>query len=155
MHLEHHYAVSIDWLGNRGSGTSDYKAYGREHSISADGKSTITGSSDRTFRGDAALWNPEELLVASLSQCHMLSYLHEAAVNGIIVTKYSDTATGTMEQTSNGGGHFTLVTLRPIVTISAGDVALALALHANANEKCFTASSVNFPVNHEPVIRQS
>jgi organic hydroperoxide reductase OsmC/OhrA len=155
MHLEHHYAVSVDWLGNRGAGTTDYKAYGREHQISSEGKTNIAGSSDRAFRGDAERWNPEELLIAALSQCHMLSYLHEAAINGIVVTKYSDAATGTMEQTDNGGGHFTLVTLRPTVTIAAGDSALALAIHTEASNKCFISSSVNFPVHHEPVIQQS
>jgi organic hydroperoxide reductase OsmC/OhrA len=152
MHLEHHYAVTIEWEGNRGSGTSDYKAYGREHSISAEGKHPIEGSSDRTFRGNADRWNPEELLLAALSQCHLLSYLHVAASHGIVVTAYSDHAIGTMEQTANGGGHFTSATLRPVVTIAAGDPETARAIHAEASSKCFIAASVNFPVGHEPVI---
>ena len=152
MNLEHHYALEIEWTGNRGTGTSDYKAYGRDHLIRSEGKPAIVGSSDRSFRGDPANWNPEELLLAALSQCHMLSYLHEAATNGIVVESYVDAATGTMEQTHDGGGHFTSVTLRPRVTISAGDRALALQLHHPAGEKCFIASSVNFPVNHEPEI---
>jgi organic hydroperoxide reductase OsmC/OhrA len=153
MHLEHHYAVSVQWTGNRGLGTSDYRSYGREVVLSAEGKPNIDGSSDRAFRGNPERWNPEELLVAALSQCHLLSYLHEAAVNGIVVTEYTDAATGTMEQTNDGGGHFTLVTLRPIVTISAGDPELALSLHREANEKCFISASVNFPVLHEPEVR--
>ena len=152
MKLEHHYALEIEWTGNRGTGTSDYKAYGRDHIVSAEGKPSITGSSDRSFRGDPERWNPEELLLAALSQCHMLSYLHEAATNGIVVESYVDAATGTMEQTHDGGGHFTSATLRPQVTISAGDATVALALHHDANAKCFIASSVNFPVIHEPVI---
>jgi organic hydroperoxide reductase OsmC/OhrA len=152
MNLEHHYALEIEWTGNRGNGTSDYKAYGRDHLVRAEGKPSIVGSSDRSFRGDPANWNPEELLLAALSQCHMLSYLHEAATNGIVVESYTDAATGTMEQTHDGGGHFTSVTLRPRVTISAGDRALALQLHHPAGEKCFIASSVNFPVIHEPEI---
>jgi organic hydroperoxide reductase OsmC/OhrA len=152
MKLEHHYALEIEWTGNRGTGTSDYKAYGRDHIVSAEGKPPLAGSSDRSFRGDPDRWNPEELLLAALSQCHMLSYLHEAATNGIVVESYVDAATGTLEQTHDGGGHFTTATLRPTVTISAGDLTLALALHHDANAKCFIASSVNFPVIHEPVI---
>ena len=152
MEIEHHYSVAVVWTGNRGTGTSDYKAYGREHLVNADGKRVIEGSSDRVFRGDPERWNPEEMLVAALSQCHMLSYLHEAATNGIVVTEYTDAATGTMKQTSNGGGHFTLVTLRPVVTISAGDPGLARTLHHAASEKCFISASVNFPVAHEPTI---
>ena len=152
MKLEHHYALEIEWTGNRGSGTSDYKAYSREHIVSAEGKPPLAGSSDRSFRGDPDRWNPEELLLAALSQCHMLSYLHEAATNGIVVESYVDAATGTMEQTHDGGGHFTTATLRPQVTISAGDPALAVELHRAANAKCFIASSVNFPVIHQPVV---
>lgn len=152
MKLEHHYALEIEWTGNRGEGTIDYKAYGRDHVVRAAGKPSIDGSSDRSFRGDAARWNPEELLLAALSQCHMLSYLHVAASNGIVVESYVDAATGTMEQTHDGGGHFTIATLRPVVTISAGDLALATELHHQASEKCFIAASVNFPVVHEPVV---
>jgi organic hydroperoxide reductase OsmC/OhrA len=92
------------------------------------------------------------MLLAALSQCHLLSYLHVAATNGIVVTGYTDSATGTMEQTHDGGGHFTSATLRPLVTISAGDPELALALHHEASEKCFIAASVNFPVLHEPTV---
>jgi organic hydroperoxide reductase OsmC/OhrA len=151
--LEHHLVVDVEWLGNRGTGTSDYKSYGRDHLVSATGKPPIVGSSDRAFHGDAERWNPEELLVAALSQCHMLTYLHLAATNGIVVTEYTDAATGTFEQTADGGGHFTIVTLRPIVTISSGDIAAAIALHHDASEKCFITSSVNFPVLTRPEIR--
>ena len=152
MNLEHHYAMTLEWTGNRGTGTSGYRAYGRDHVIAAVGKPSIDGSADRTFHGDADRWNPEELLLAALSQCHMLSYLHVATLHGIVVTGYVDAATGTMQQTDNGGGHFTSATLRPVVTISSGDAALALAIHAEASEKCFIAASVNFPVLHEPQI---
>jgi len=152
MNLEHHYATTIEWVGNRGTGTSGYKAYGRETVISAAGKAEIDGSSDRVFHGNAERWNPEELLLAALAECHLLSYLHVAASNGVIVTEYSDAATGTMVQTADGGGHFSSVTLRPRVTISGGDADLALALHREASTKCFIAASVNFPVLHEPQI---
>jgi len=152
MNLEHHYAMTLEWTGNRGTGTSAYRAYGRDHVISAAGKPTIAGSADRTFHGDADRWNPEELLLAALSQCHMLSYLHVATLHGVVVTGYVDAATGTMQQTDNGGGHFTSATLRPVVTISGGDASLARAIHQEASEKCFIAASVNFPVLHEPQI---
>ena len=152
MNLEHHYATNIEWVGNRGTGTSGYKAYGRETVITASGKESIDGSSDRVFHGNPDRWNPEELLLAALAECHLLSYLHVAASNGVVVTDYSDAATGTMVQTADGGGHFTTVTLRPRVTISTGDAELALALHHAASTKCFIAASVNFPVLHEPEI---
>jgi organic hydroperoxide reductase OsmC/OhrA len=152
MRLEHSYAVSVEWLGNRGTGTSGYRDYGREHLVHAAGKHDLEGSSDRTFHGDAARWNPEELLLAALSQCHLLSYLHAAASAGVVVTAYTDDAVGTMEQTRDGGGRFTAATLRPRVTISSGDPELARSLHAEANANCFIAASVNFPVSHEPTV---
>ena len=155
MHTDHHFAVDVEWTGNRGTGTSGYKEYGRENAISAAGKVTIDGSSARVFHGNPERWNPEELLIAALAECHLLSYLHVALSHGIIVTGYTDAATGTMEQTADGGGHFTSVTLRPSVTIASGDPALAQALHEEAAEKCFIAASVNFPVLHEPVVTVS
>ena len=160
MEIRHTYEVAVEWLGNRGTGTSDYKSYGREHRVAAPGKPEIAGSADRAFRGNTDRWNPEELLLAALSQCHLLSYLHVAASHGIVVTAYSDSATGLMEQTANGGGHFVSATLRPVVTIAPGNDAdaqleLARSLHHEAGEKCFIAASVNFPVLHEPVVRLS
>lgn len=154
MNLEHHYCVELAWTGNRGTGTSDYRAYGREHVLSAEGKHDIEGSSDRTFHGDADRWNPEEMLLSALSQCHLLSYLHVAAARGVVVTAYSDSPVGTMTQTPDGGGHFTEVTLRPVVTVRTAEmVDAALDAHHEASLKCFIAASVNFPVLHEPVIR--
>ncbi|HEY8280920.1 MAG TPA: OsmC family protein [Leifsonia sp.] len=153
MNLEHSYAIDLAWTGNRGTGTSGYKAYGREHVISAEGKHPIEGSADRVFFGDRERWNPEEMLLAALSQCHMLSYLAEAARAGVVVVGYTDAATGVMSQTSNGGGHFTGVTLRPRVTVAdPAQVELAEELHGPASEKCFIAASVNFPVSHSPEI---
>jgi organic hydroperoxide reductase OsmC/OhrA len=152
MDFDHHYAVQLEWQGNLGTGTSGYKDYSRDHRITAEGNPPIEGSSDRAFRGNPERWNPEEFMVAALSQCHLLSYLHVATTHGIVVTAYADDAIGTMQQTSDGGGHFTSVTLRPVVTISAGDPDVALAIHKEASEKCFIAASVNFPVGHEPRI---
>jgi organic hydroperoxide reductase OsmC/OhrA len=105
------------------------------------------------FRGDKTRWNPELELVAALSQCHMLSYLHACATAGVVVTAYDDTPYGVMAQTEDGGGHFTEVVLRPSVTVASADMAgQAAKLHEEASEKCFIASSVNFPVRHEPSV---
>ncbi|PXA70631.1 OsmC family protein [Cryobacterium arcticum] len=148
----HHYAVHTQWTGNRGTGTSSYRSYGRDHILTSPGKEQILGSADRTFHGDADRWNPEELLLSALSQCHMLSYLHVAANHGVIVVGYSDDAIGTMAQTQDGGGAFTAATLRPRVVIADPDQAeLAQAIHAEAARSCFIAASVNFPIGHEPV----
>jgi organic hydroperoxide reductase OsmC/OhrA len=150
----HHYAVTVKWTGNLGTGTNGYRSYGRQHEIIGEnGKPTIPGSSDPVFRGDPARWNPEELLVAALSACHKLSYLHLCAVAGIVVVAYVDHAEGVMEETADGSAAFQRVTLHPQVTVAPGsDTAKALELHQEAHAKCFIARSVNFPVLHEPEI---
>jgi organic hydroperoxide reductase OsmC/OhrA len=155
MAREHRYAVTIEWTGNQGTGTSGYKAYSRAHEVRAAGKPPIPASSDPAFRGDPARYNPEELLVASLSNCHMLWYLHLCATAGIVVTGYIDQAEGTMAESPDGSGRFTGVVLKPQVTVKpGGDRAKARALHATAHAMCFIANSVNFPVTHEPTIRE-
>ena len=149
----HSYDVTLAWTGNRGTGTSGYRDYGRDHEIAADGRPTIEGSSDPTFRGDKTRWNPELELLAALAQCHMLSYLHVCVAAGVVVTAYEDAPNGTMAETSDGGGHFTEVVLHPKVTVAdASMAAKAQELHKEASEKCFIASSVNFPVRHEPEV---
>ena len=154
MSKQHKYETTVRWTGNLGTGTTDYKGYGRNHEIGAPGKPLIPGSSDPAFRGDAARYNPEDLLVASLSSCHMLWYLHLCAVNKVVVLDYEDNAQGTMEETADGGGRFLEVTLHPRITIATGsDLDTAKRLHHDAHEKCFIANSVNFPIGCEPVIR--
>jgi organic hydroperoxide reductase OsmC/OhrA len=161
----HSYDVTVAWTGNRGRGTSGYREYDRDHEVTVSGAgddegagaaerpAPIAGSSDSAFRGAADRWNPEQLLTAALAQCHMLSYLHACATVGIVVTEYTDEAHGTMTETTDGGGHFTEVVLRPRVTVAAPDmVEKATALHQEAHERCFIASSVNFPVRHEAVV---
>jgi organic hydroperoxide reductase OsmC/OhrA len=139
------------WTGNRGVGTRGYRDYGRDHEIVAAGKPAIPGSSDPAFRGDAARWNPEEMLVASLSTCHQLWYLHLCSDAGVIVEAYEDDAEGEMAEGADGGGRFVGVTLRPRAVLAAGaDMALAAALHHAAHDKCFIANSVNFPITVEP-----
>ncbi|MDP9867652.1 MULTISPECIES: OsmC family protein [Streptosporangium] len=149
----HHYEVDVTWTGNGGTGTSDYRAYGRAHEIGATGKAPIAGSSDPSFRGERDRWNPEELLVVSLSQCHMLWYLGLCANAGVVVTAYTDHPSGTMAEAPDGSGRFEEVVLRPRVTVAAPEHAeRAAALHERAHEMCFIANSVNFPVRHEPVV---
>jgi organic hydroperoxide reductase OsmC/OhrA len=151
---KHSYNVHITWTGNRGQGTSGYTVYDRAHDIAAPGKPVIPGSSDPAFRGDRSRYSPEDLLVASLSACHMLWYLHLCADAKIIVTDYVDEASGSMVETADGGGHFTEVVLRPTAVIEAGaDPTVAAALHERAHALCFIASSVNFDVRCEPVTR--
>ncbi len=149
---DHHYALGLAWTGNRGTGTSGYRDYARDCVLTAEGKPDLLGSSDPTFRGDPSRWNPEELLLAALAQCHLLSYLHSAVNHGIVVTGYEDSPVGTMSQVGQGG-RFTSVVLRPRVTITdAGQVDLARTIHHEASENCFIAASVNFLVTHEPEI---
>ena len=145
--------MTVDWTGDRGVGTADYRSYGRDHVVRAEGRPNIEGSADRAFHGDPDRWNPEELLLAALAECHMLSYLHVAASNGVVVTGYTDEATGTMEQDARGGGHFTSATLHPrVVVADPSMVGPAEELHAEAARKCFIAASVNFPVDHDPIV---
>ena len=144
----------MKWTGNTGSATSNYRSYERRHEISVEGrKFTIPGSSERVYRGDPARCNPEELLVASISACHKLWYLHLCAVSGVVVLEYVDHAEGFMEENEEGSGQFRLVVLKPEVKVSRGsDIQKAAELHAKAHEMCFIASSVNFPVEHEPKV---
>ncbi|MEO8261048.1 MAG: OsmC family protein [Pseudolysinimonas sp.] len=150
--MQHSFAVSVEWTGNRGSGTSGYRAFGRDNLLTAEGKPPIEGSAARVFHGDASRWNPEETLIAALVECHLLSYLYVATQNDIVVVSYTDAAIGILRTEGDGTGHFESVTLRPVVTISSGDPEVARALHADANALCFIAASVNFPVHHEPTI---
>ena len=152
MKKEHFYRIEVEWTGNKGTGTSSYKAYDRSHTIKAENKTEILCSSDPYFLGDKSKYNPEEMLLASLSACHMLWYLHLCAEAGIIVLEYTDKAMGIMTLKADGGGHFEKVILFPVVTITGIKmVDKALALHKKANELCFIANSVNFPISHNPI----
>jgi len=149
---DHAYVVTVTWTGNRGTGTSSYRAYARAHDVVAPGKPPIPGSSDPAFQGDRLRYNPEEMLVASLSSCHMLWYLHLCSTEGIVVQAYEDIAEGVMTEQPDGSGTFVEVVLAPEVTLNSGaDLDRARALHAEAHRKCLIANSVNFPVSHEPV----
>lgn len=147
---EHHYALTVTWTGNLGEGTSGYRAYSRDHDIEIPGLPVLKGSADPTFRGDPGRYNPEQLLLAALSQCHMLSFLHVAVKHGVVVTGYRDRAEGLMRTNRDGSGQFESVTLRPVVATKDPVAPDTLAeMHREANSLCFIARSVNFPVRHE------
>jgi organic hydroperoxide reductase OsmC/OhrA len=155
MLREHRYIVEMEWTGNSGTGTSGPAAYSRSHTVRAAGKlSDIPGSSDPAFRGDPSRYNPEELLVAALSACHMLWYLSLCATAGIVVESYIDRPEGIMPE-EGGEGQIALVTLHPEITISKGDEAAAAEIHHEAHRLCYVARSVNFPVACQPVIRRA
>ncbi|MFZ5479049.1 MAG: OsmC family protein [Myxococcota bacterium] len=145
----HTYKATVSWTGNRGTGTSSIGAYGREHEIRCPGRPVIYGTSDPAFRGDPTKHNPEDLLVAALSGCHMLWFLSLCADAGIVVVSYTDDAVGVMEEQEDGAGQFESVTLHPKVALAIGsDVERAMTLHKAAHEMCFIARSVAFPVRH-------
>lgn len=151
MPKDHLYKTTVTWTGNKGSGTMDYRSYDRDYLISVNGKADISGSSDSAFLGDKSKHNPEDLLLASISSCHMLWYLHLCSKNEIVVIDYKDDAVGTMEESADGSGKFREVTLYPVVLIAdKNHIQLAETLHAEANKMCFIANSLNFPVKHQP-----
>jgi organic hydroperoxide reductase OsmC/OhrA len=151
--MEHRYTLTVTWTGNTGEGTSTYRGYKRAHKVTAEGPPELLGSADRTFHGDPERWNPEQLLLASLAQCHMLSYLHVCVDAGVVVTHYVDRPTGSMKTETDGSGRFTDVVLHPEVTVADHSmVEPATEAHRRANELCFIANSVNFRVRQEPAV---
>lgn len=151
MTKSHRYRAHLIWTGAEQGPTKEYASYSRDYQVRIEGKAALKSSADPSFKGNASLWNPEELLLAALAGCHMLSYLALCTKHGIEVTAYEGAAEGTME-IERGSGRFTSVTLRPRVTIGAGDANKARALHDDAHRLCFIANSVNFPVTIEPEI---
>ena len=148
----HIYASRIVWTGNRGQGTSGYRAYDRTWDIAVPGKAVVRCSNDPLLGGDAAKMNPEDLLLSALSACHMLWFLHYASEAGIVVTSYTDTPEGVGEVGRGGAGRFVGATLRPVIWLRPGaDLAVADAIHHRIHEVCFIARSVNFPVHYAPV----
>jgi len=149
---EHTYQLTTTWTGNRGPGTTGYREYDRSVTVEVAGKPVVLGSADKPFRGDPARWNPEDLLLAALSQCHLLSYLHACVTRGVVVTGYSDRASGVMALDGRGGGAFREAVLRPrVVVAEASMIEAANEAHEQAHEWCFIANSVNFPIRIEPL----
>ncbi|HEY2891760.1 MAG TPA: OsmC family protein [Dongiaceae bacterium] len=155
MSNQHEYNIETVWTGSSEGPTTSYEGYSREYLVSIPGKPDLRGTADPIFRGDPALHNPEDLLVAALSTCHMLSYLAICARAGLPVVSYSDKATGIMAM-KEGQIRFTDVLLRPVVVIGAGaDLNRASLFHSEAHHVCFIANSVNFPVRHEAEMSQA
>lgn len=149
--MEHQFTSHIFWTGNQGTGTSGYKAYARTWDIAITGKETIHCSNDPLLGGDATKMNPEDLLLSSLSACHMLWYLHLASDAGIAVLEYEDSPIATGEVLKGGAGRFTSAVLRPKITVANGtNLDSAMAIHHEIHNVCFIARSVNFPVRYEP-----
>jgi organic hydroperoxide reductase OsmC/OhrA len=154
MPNEHHYELTVQWIGNLGRGTAGYRSYSRNHEVLSSGRPVIDGSSDVAFRGDPGRWSPEQLFLAAASQCHMLWYLHLASDAGVVVTEYVDTPTAVILEETSGAGQFTQITLHPIVTITdQARVSQATRIHDRAGSKCFIARSVSLPIAVEPTIR--
>ncbi|HEX5437333.1 MAG TPA: OsmC family protein [Gemmatimonadaceae bacterium] len=154
MHGAHEYAARLVWDGNTGNGTSSYTGYSRRYHVRISGKPDLAGTADPAFRGEADMHNPEDLFLASLSACHMLSYLALCARHGVRVLAYEDDATGVLNVRADGGGRFESVMLRPRVIIQSEEhIALAMQLHDAAHDLCFIASSCSIPVRHEPTVQ--
>jgi organic hydroperoxide reductase OsmC/OhrA len=149
---EHLYETTLVWTGASAGSTTSYQSYSREYRVEFPGKPPLTGSADPTFLGDAKLHNPEDLLLAALSACHMLSYLALCAREKLLVRSYRDEAIGTMA-IKDGKMRFVSVLLRPHVIIAEPDkLERAKALHSRAHAECFIANSVNFPVGNDPAV---
>lgn len=151
---EHAYAVIVNWTGNTGEGTSSYTSYQRDFTVEGLGKPQILGCADPAFRGNSNRWNPEDMLLASISACHKLWYLHLCAVNNVNVLEYVDYPVARMvEGDAQQKGHFKDAELRPQIVISSqSDIDLAMRLHDDAHHECFIANSVNFPIKCRAVI---
>ena len=153
MSKSHEYKSRLAWDGNLGTGTETYQGYGRDYTVSIDGKPDIRGSADPMFRGNKDLPNPEEWFIAALSSCHMLSYLALCARRGVSVLSYEDNASGALVFNNDGGGRFEEVILRPIVMISdPAKLDLAKSLHDDAHQQCYIASSSSSIIRHEAVV---
>jgi organic hydroperoxide reductase OsmC/OhrA len=152
--MNHEYNATIEWTGNRGTGTSGYTDYDRSHTISVENKMDIDASADPHFKGDASKYNPEDMFLTSIASCHMLWYLHLCADNGIIVQQYVDKPFGLMVTEAGGSGKFTKIELHPTVTVQDESTRkLAADLHHKAHKMCFLSNSVNFDITIHPEIK--
>jgi organic hydroperoxide reductase OsmC/OhrA len=154
MAQEHHYKLTTVWTGNTGDGTKNIRTYDRSHTTTIQGKPELFLTTDNPAVGEKSKLNPEDLLVTALSSCHLLSYLYLCSLEGIVVTAYTDNATGVMIEMANGGGSFKEVKLHPIVFVADESmVEKAIELHHKAHEICYIANSVNFEVKCNPTCK--
>ncbi|MEP5341894.1 MAG: OsmC family protein [Algibacter sp.] len=151
MSYNHIFKAKVNWELSKGETTESPKTFSRNHIVEIDNKKNdLKVSAAKMFRGDASLYNPEDLLLSALASCHMMSYLYVCSQNNIKVLSYTDNAEAVLEVESSGSGHFTKVILNPVVTIKdETKKELALSLHEKANSLCFIANSCNFPIVHD------
>lgn len=150
----HQYRLALTWTGNSGSGTTGYRSYSRDHLISAEGPGNLLGTADVAFRGTPERWNPEQLFLAAIAQCHLLTYLWLAVTAGVNVVDYTDSPTATLQVHPDGSGEITAVELFPVVTISPdSDPQQAAQLHHRVADYSFIARSVSAPITHQPTVR--
>jgi organic hydroperoxide reductase OsmC/OhrA len=153
MSIYHNFNINLEWTGNQGEGTLTYRGYTRDHIIFVDGKPDLHASADPAFRGNPQRYNPEEMLVAAVSSCHMLWYLHLCTINKVVVIDYTDKATGKMFESNGGSGKFEEIILYPSIIVSEKPmIPKAIELHHDANKMCFISNSLNFPVKHYPMV---
>ena len=152
MVFKHLFKVALSWISKEETAQSAFKFYSKSHTISIQHKPDLNISAAKAFKGDPALYNPEDLLLSSLTSCHMMSYLYCCKQNNIEVISYTDDAEATLEVNDDGSGRIVEVMLHPKVIISnPTQIELAISLHKKANELCFIANSCNFPVFHSPI----
>ncbi|MGV0957916.1 OsmC family protein [Empedobacter falsenii] len=147
--MNHLFKVALNWMKKDNISSSLSRIYTKSHHISIEGKPDLEVSAAKAFKGDPNLYNPEDLLLSSLTSCHMMSYLYCCMQYKIEVISYQDHSEATLQVNPDGSGKIVKVDLFPEIIISdSSQIELALSLHKKANELCFIANSCNFPVYH-------
>ena len=147
--MDHLFKVALNWMKKDNISSSLSRIYTKSHHISIEGKPDLEVSAAKAFKGDPNLYNPEDLLLSSLTSCHMMSYLYCCAQHKIEVISYQDHSEATLQVNPDGSGKIVKVDLFPDIIISdSSQIELAISLHKKANELCFIANSCNFPVYH-------
>jgi len=144
------HRVTVSW--DRGDTDFTYETYGRDHTWTFEGGSTIAASAAPSYQGNADLVDPEEAFVASLSSCHMLTLLALAAKKQLTVERYTDRAIGFLEKNDEGMLAITRVVLRPEIQFGGErqpSPAELAAIHEKAHRHCFIANSVKTEVTIE------
>jgi len=137
------HVATVAW--KRESESFDYKSYNRDHTWSFDGDMQVRASAAPAYRGNPALVDPEEALVASLSSCHMLTFLALASQKGFVVDSYTDRAVGHLEKNSKGKLAITRVDLYPNIAFAGSNKPTSeqlAELHDRSHHECFIANSV-------------
>ncbi len=142
--MRHTFAVNLRWRNTRAFDGELVREYSHEGFATIPGHAALVTSAAPDFGGDPNLWNPEELLMTAIAQCHLLSFLYIANRDGIDIVDYIDEVEGSMDF-SGGTGAMHSVTLKPVVVTEA-DPAVIAAMHDEAKGMCVMRQSVNFPI---------